>query len=623
MPDAALKLAQETVIAAPADATALLAQAQLQAGEAPQWAAAIAAYRKVIELQGDALAARQGILGLLIGRRELDAAATELEQLRRQHPQHPATLYFESLLAAHRGDAAAAQGAAGKLLGGAPTQARYGRLAGAVALEAGEPSKAVAQVALAQRANPADPALRRLFALALVREGDPRQALDVLMPQLGAGSTDAEALALAGVAALQLGDRAAARAHFAQAAAHAPADNPRLRATLALGQLAQGEVRGGLESLEALAQADAGLGLDSVLASARIQRGEHEAAAQWLDALQRKRPGDPEVPLLRAELLRRRGDTAGGRATLERALEAAPQQFPTVAALAELDLREPRLPQARARFEALLAQAPRNTDAMLALARIAQLSGAPPQEASRWLAEAVRTEPTKAALRMQQVEHAVRHGQWQAALSAADDAAQALPGDARLQLLLACACLAAREPRRAVAVLGKLSSSPAPGAAGPAAGDAGRGHGPGRASSASARARKSAASAGVSSNGSRSSTATRAPGECGARACCAACTAAASRSCSAAGSRSQRGGSGDSCSTSTPSLAPRPSAVCTATPEAASSASRKPGLSPSGAAVPASRRCASVSSAGALTTKRKSWGTCAASAAYSSGASRR
>ncbi|MFN9746741.1 MAG: XrtA/PEP-CTERM system TPR-repeat protein PrsT [Betaproteobacteria bacterium] len=462
--DAALKLAQETVIAAPADATAWLAQAQLQAGEAAQWAAAIAAYRKVIELQGDALAARQGILGLLIERQELDAAATELEQLRRQHPQHAATLYFESLLAAHRGDAAAAQGTADRLLGGAPTQARYGRLAGAVALEAGEPSKAVAQVALAQRANPADPGLRRLFALALVREGDPRQALELLQPQLGAGSTDAEALALAGVAALQLGDRAAARAHFAQAAAHAPADNLRLRATLALGQLAQGEVRGGLESLEALAQADAGLGLDSVLASAHIQRGEHEAAAQWLDAMQRKRPGDPEVPLLRAELLRRRGDTAGARATLERALEAAPQHFPTVAALAELDLRERRLPQALARFEELLAQAPRNTDAMLALARIAQLSGAPPQQASRWLAEAVRTEPTKAALRMQQVEHALHHGQWQAALSAADDAAQALPGDARLQLLLARACLAAREPKRAVAVLGKLSTSPSPAA---------------------------------------------------------------------------------------------------------------------------------------------------------------
>ncbi|MFN9005213.1 MAG: XrtA/PEP-CTERM system TPR-repeat protein PrsT [Betaproteobacteria bacterium] len=458
----ALALARETVRVAPSDPTAWLAQAQLLAGEASQRDAAIAAYRQVIELRGDALAARQGILSLLLERRELDAAASELALLRQQHPQHPATLYFETLLALHRGDATAAQGGADKLLGGAPTQARYGRLAGAVALEAGEPSRAVAQIALAQRANPADPGLRRLFALALVREGDSRQALEVLQPQLGAASTDAEALALAGVAALQLGDRAAAQAHFAKAAAHAPAGNAGLRATLALGQLAQGDVRTGVEALEALALVDAGPGVESVLVSVRIQRGEYEAAAQLLDALQRKRPDDPEVPLLRAELLRRRGDIAAARASLERALEMAPQNFRVVAALAEMDLRDRRVPQARARFEALLGQVPRHTGAMLALARIAELSGAPAQEASRWLAEAVRADPTKAALRMQQIEHALHHGQWTAALSAAADATQALPGDARLQLLLARACLAAREPQRAVAVLGKLSAGPSP-----------------------------------------------------------------------------------------------------------------------------------------------------------------
>ncbi len=459
---AALTLAQDTVRDAPADPMGWLAQAQLLAGESSQRDAAVAAYRRVIELQGDVLAARQGLLALLIERREFDAAAGELGLLRQQNPQHPATLYFDTLLALHRGDTAAAQGGADKLLGGAPTQARYGRLAGAVALEAGEPAKAVAQLALTLRANPGDPGLRRLYALALVREGDPRQALEVLRPQLGAASTDAEALALAGVAALQLGDRDAALAHFAQAAAHAPDDNPRLRATLALVQLTQGEVGAGLASLEAQARADAGLGVESLLVSVRIQRGEYEAAAQLLDALQRKRPDDPEVPVMRAELLRRRGDVAGARASLERALAMAPEQFPAVAALAELDLLEQRAPQARARFEALLARAPGLTGAMLALARLAELSGAPPQEASRWLAEAVRAEPAKASLRMQQVEHALHHGQWQAALAAAEDATQALPGDARLQLVLARACLAAREPQRAVAVLGKLSAGPAP-----------------------------------------------------------------------------------------------------------------------------------------------------------------
>lgn len=455
----ALAVSHETVRMSPADATGWLAHAQLLVAGDASSTEALAAYRKVVELQGDVPTARSGSLGILISRKDLSAADEELALLRKQHPQHPSTAYFETMLALHRGDAAAARSGADKLIGAAPTQPLFSRLAAAVALEAGELSKAASQLTAAVQANPANRDLRRLLALTLVRSGDARQALEVLKPVIGPGSSDGEALALAAVAALQLGQGERAQAFFKAASAHAPDANPRLRATLAMGRLAAGDGSAALRQLEELARADAGNSFDVALISARIQRKEFAPALHALDELERKRPKDPLVPQLRGDIQLRRGDLAAARASFERALQMAPHFFAAAAALADLDVRDKRYADARARFTTLLARDPANSAALMALAQLDEMTDAPAQDTSRLLAEAVRAEPMKATLRLRQIEHELRHGHWRAALAAADDAAQALPGDTRLQAAQARACMAAREFHRAALVLGKLAAA--------------------------------------------------------------------------------------------------------------------------------------------------------------------
>lgn len=453
---AALALSQETVRSSPDDATAWFAHAQLLAGADEASAEALAAYRKALSLQKTMLAARTGVLGILFSRKDLAAAETELAALRRDHPQDPATAYFETLLALYRGDTATARSGADKLVGAAPTQPLYSRLAATVALETGELSKAAAQLAAAVQANPGDRGLRRLLALTLVRQGDGRQALEVLQPLVGRDSRDGEALALAALASLQAGDRARSQSFFAAAAAHAPQDNARLRATLAMGQLSAGDGTAALRQLEELARADGGSSFDVALISARIQRQEYEQAGRALDALERKQAKDPIVPQLRGDILLRRGERAAARASYESALKLAPHFFPAVAALARLDVQDKRFDQARARFKDLLARDAGNTAALLALARLDQMTDAPPQDTARLLAEAVRTQPLQAAPRLRLIEHELHHGHWRAALTAADEAVQAMPADTRLQAALARACIAGREYNRAVQVLGKL-----------------------------------------------------------------------------------------------------------------------------------------------------------------------
>lgn len=456
-PAAALALSQDTVRSSPDDATAWFGRAQLLAAADEGSDEALAAYRKALSLQKNLLAARTGVLGILVSRKDLAGAQQELAALRREHPQDPAAAYFETMLALHRGDTAAARAGADKLVGAAPTLPLYSRLAATVALETGELGKAAAQLTAALQANPGDRALRRLLALTLLRQGDGRQALEVVEPLVRPGSTDGEALALAALASLQAGDRAGGQALFRAASQHAPQDNPRVRATLAMGQLAGGDAAAALRQLETLARADAGNSYDAALIGARIQRKEYEQAALAIEALERKRANDPLVHQLRADLLARRGDRAAARASYERALKLAPDFFPAAAALAELDLREKQPDRARARFQDLLAREPRHAAALLALARLDDMTGAPPQGTSRLLAEAVRAEPMQAVPRLRLIEHELHQGHWRAALSAADDAVQAIPTDSRLQVAQARACMAGRDFNRAAVLLGKLA----------------------------------------------------------------------------------------------------------------------------------------------------------------------
>ena len=453
---AARALSQDTVRSSPDDATAWFGRAQLLAAADEASDEALAAYRQALSLQKNMLAARTGVLGILFSRKDLAGAEQELAALRRDHPQDPATAYFETMLALHGGNVAAARSGSDKLIGAAPTNPMYSRLAASVSLETGELGKAAAQLTAALQANPGDRALRRLLTLTLVRLGDARQALEVVEPLVRPGSADGEALALAALASLQAGDGARGKAYFAAAAAHAPPDNPRLRATLAMGQLAGGDAAAALGQLEALARADAGNSYDAVVVRARLQRKEYEQAARAIDALERKRAQDPLVPQLRGDMQLRRGDRAAARASYERALKLAPNFFAAAAALAEMDLEDKQPGQARARFQALLANDPGHAGALLALARLDEMTDAPPQEISRLLADAVRAQPLQAAPRLRLIEHALHRGDWRAAQSAADDAVQAIPTDSRLQMAQARACMAGRDFNRAAQVLGKL-----------------------------------------------------------------------------------------------------------------------------------------------------------------------
>jgi len=73
----------------------------------------------------------------------------------------------------------------------------------------------------------------------------------------------------------------------------------------------------------------------------------------------------------------------------------APAHFPATLALAELDVREHQPERARERFNAVLARDPRHRPALVALAALGEMTGAPWQDNVALLRRAIEAEPPK------------------------------------------------------------------------------------------------------------------------------------------------------------------------------------------------------------------------------------
>lgn len=427
----ALGSVQATVKQSPADASAWLLQAQLQAASRGDAGKALASYRKALELGRHRLSAHTGILAIVLAQQNLDAAQAQIEAMRRDLPNHPQTDYFEALLALQRKDVGTARRLTDKLLAAVPASPLYQALAGAVAAQSEDLPKAETLLASAVQALPASRSLRRQLAQVHVRNGKPAQALSLLRPMLEKGAPDAEAMTLAAVAHLQAGDARQAQALFSAVGKLKPADL-RTRTSVALGQLGGGDADAALGELQGIAAADTGIAADVALIAARIQRRELDAALKAIELLEHKQPDHPIAMMLRAKVQLLRGQDDAARGSYERALALSPRYFPAYAALAESDLARHKPELAAKRFESLLAIDPNNASAMMALAVVREKAGAPPAEVATQLANAVRASPADASARLLLIEHHLKLGDHRQALSAAQDGVNTLPASAAL-----------------------------------------------------------------------------------------------------------------------------------------------------------------------------------------------
>jgi putative PEP-CTERM system TPR-repeat lipoprotein len=195
------------------------------------------------------------------------------------------------------------------------------------------------------------------------------------------------------------------------------------------------------------------------LVSARLAQKDYTGALKAIDALEKKLPAGAIPDFLRGRVALARDDRAGASRAFEAALAKDGQYFPAAAALSSLDLAAGRRDQARQRFEALLKANPKSHLAHLALADLTERAGGTAADVRRHLNDAIQAAPTEAGPRLQLVNHLLRAGDAKAALSAAQDAATAMPDAIDVQDALGRAQIAAGDGQQAVQTFRKVATA--------------------------------------------------------------------------------------------------------------------------------------------------------------------
>ena len=419
--------------------------------------AALAAYRKVLEIKPGLIVGQVGVLTLLFRKGDLSAAAAELETLKNLHPNDARTRRFETLLAFESMNFDAASDLARQLLVLAPKDLRNLQLAGNIALQRNELVQAQQLLEQVVQAAPNSRLSRQLLVTTYLRSGQITKAVASLQPMLAGGEADAATSTLAGDVYRRAGDLPKAQGYFARAAKLAP-NNARARTSLALAELARGQREQALGELQDLSKSDNDITADLALFAIHLLNKDFAAVHQAIDALELKTPGKPVAARLRGRTLMVQGDLVGARKSYERALAIDAGYFPAVEALASIDMAEGKQQDARHRIEAVLKKDPDHVRALLALAAQRAGSGAPEDEVAAVLQRAVAAGPSIVSTRLALVDFHLRNGDNAKAVAAAQDGVAALPSSASLLDALGRAQLASGDFQQAITAYNKAAA---------------------------------------------------------------------------------------------------------------------------------------------------------------------
>ena len=461
----AQSLVDQILAKTPDQDEALFLKADLQmAQNKPDEAAKL--FDKVIATRPDNVRAHTSRFMLSFAAGKLDEASTILEAMKKALPQHPQTQYLDAMLLLKKDDLPKAKDAIQMALKSAPGYPPVLLLAGEIELRQNSPQVAVTYLQQAMTKAPNSALARRLLSVAYLRSGQASRALEALKPLLQALPEDAGVQMLAGEVYLGNNDLPEAEKHFAKAIA---LDGKNTAAHTRLGQVkfAEGDTQGGFHELETASGMDTGNAqADVLLVVNHLRRNEADKALAAIATLEKKLPNSPIPANLRAGALLLKGDTAGARKNLEKALSIAPTYFPAALTLARLDVQEKNWDAAKKRFETILEKDPKNPQALLALAQARAESGGKPAEIQDPLDRAIAGNPTNPEVRLALVRYLLGAKNNDKAVSAAQEAQTAFPDNPDILDALGLAQLAAGQTNQAITSFNKLASlrpdSPAP-----------------------------------------------------------------------------------------------------------------------------------------------------------------
>lgn len=393
--EAAGRFSEQAVSKNPTSADAWLFQGDLLRAQG-KIESALAAYDHVLKLKPGNSTAHIFKANLEIGLRKFDAAKADIDAARKSVPNSLMVFYTQALLDYSQGKHAAALESLQQVLRVAPEHMPSVLLAGAVQYALGSMPQAEEHLDKYLERDPKNLYARKLLASTLLKRGQGTNALTVLAPVLKEGQKDgqqdAQLFALAGEISMQTKNFAKATEYFERASALAP-QVAMLHTALGLSTLAEGENSRAVAELEMATQLDkksAQSGILLIMTHLRLK--EFDKALAAVKVVEKEQPANPLVHNLKGGIYLGKKDVHNARISFDKALSLQPTYFPAIINLAQLDVLEKKPEVAKKRFEALLKQDKKNTQAMTALASLA-LSQKKKEEATTWLERASNENP--------------------------------------------------------------------------------------------------------------------------------------------------------------------------------------------------------------------------------------
>ncbi len=419
--------------------------------------AALATFKRVLEKNPKSVSAYTSVITLHNEMDQRDAARAQFAEMKKVAPNHPDTLFFEAQFAFADQDYKKSRELSDRLLKAVPNSARVLELAGAADFRLGRFAEAEGLLGRALKNAPGRLLSRQLLAQTYLRLNQPGKAVEVLTPLIEGKAADGTSLALMGEAYLRLGDSKRADEAFAAAAKAAP-DDARVQTSIALADMARGNSTGAIAKLEAVAAEDKGTRADIALVSARLRANDLPGALKAIDGIEKKLPDKALAYHLRGRVQLLKRDLPAAAKSFETALAKEPGFFPAIASLAAIDLDAGKPEAARKRFEDHLRSQPKSHQAHLSLAELALRTGAEPAAVLKHLRDAVKANAGEPQPHLMLVNQLLGTGDTAAALTAAREAAAALPLSAVVQETLGRTQLAANDAASAVATFKQLTS---------------------------------------------------------------------------------------------------------------------------------------------------------------------
>jgi putative PEP-CTERM system TPR-repeat lipoprotein len=404
------------------------------------------AYLKAAALEPWNIPARLALAQRYANNKQLAKAEAQLGELRKIQPNHPLVQYLDALVALRAGRTQEALTKLQPVLRALPDLLPARLLAGTACVTLGKREEAQTHLNAVLAVVPDHQVAQRLMAATLLQEGQLDQAKTVL-ESLPDAPNDSLGTYLRGNLALRQGDYADAKRQFEQVIQADPGAIGHYL-ELAASERGLGNTQGVITALSKAVALDKTYASDQRLISAYIQSKRYDEALEAVTGLSRKKAAPAMVHNARGLVLTARGDIRQARAAYEEALVADPTFMGAITNLANLDILDKNYKLATSRYEALLKKVPGNTNALIALAYLANLQNNIPA-IREYLEKAKRTNPLDPEPRIMLIHYLLNQNKPDIALTEAKEALAAT-GNSGFRELIGSAYAAAGDHQSAL-----------------------------------------------------------------------------------------------------------------------------------------------------------------------------